>query len=424
MATRIWQGGVEAVAQIASGTVDTYDAASTYTITIGGYGISASGDGSVNATAAALVAACEASTHSYFAAITWTNPSGATVTATAETAGVPFDAALTVAGGTGTVTDFSDSTACTGPHHADDADNWGGTLPGAADTAIVAGGPSLLYGLDGISGALTALEVRKTFTGKVGLEYSQFATSLDGDTLDATVPEYRLAYLEVSADTITLGEHIGAGAPAGSARIAIDQQKAGASTLVVESTSSSTVASRPAVRYLATHASADIEVRSAPGGFGVAIEAGETATIGDILVADKTAASRVYVGAGTTLTNFRQYGGQGELAAAATVAEIECRGGALNLVGSGYTVTLLQVYGGTVVDTHLASGVEWTTIELYGGTLELPAVYDAGSGRTVTNLKLTRGRLEADLSDLTITTLTAPVTASDLDAVAITLSDV
>lgn len=397
MATVYWRGGVEAVAQVAEGSIDSHDASTTYTVSIGGYDISTTGDTDVATTAANLVALLEASGHPYFAAITWTVPSGSTIRATADTAGMPFIAALTVSGGTGTVTDFSDTTACTGPHHADAVDNWSsGALPAASDDVVVDSGPSILYALAALTNALAKVEVRAAFSGVIGLEASQFATSLDGASTDDDFREYRGVYLELECDELVVGEHLGPGTPTGSTRLCLEQTKAGASTLDVVATNTSSTNDRPAVRYIAAHASADIIVRSAPGGVGVAVEAGETSTIGDVHMVDTVATTGLFVGSGVTLTSVDQVGGTSRIAAAATVSSLTCRGGVMDITGYDYTVTTLAVEGGTVTDSHEnTGGAEWGTINVYGGTLDLPTATVSGS-RSYTSLNLYGGRVEAD----------------------------
>jgi hypothetical protein len=146
-------------------------------------------------------------------------------------------------------------------------------------------------------------------------------------------------------------------------------------------------------------------VRSAPGGVGIGSFPGDTATVGDVLVSDTSAASAVFIGDGVTLTSFEQAGGQNRLAAAATVTTVTGRGGTLAIAGEGYTITTLTIEGATVTDTHLnAGGAEWGTINLRGGTLDVPHVADAGSARTCTTLNHSRGRLEGDLSKFSATT--------------------
>jgi len=402
MAIVYWKGGASAVAQVADASIDTYDAASTYTVTIGGYTVSVAGDTDVATTAAALVAALNLATVPYFAAITWSVPSGSTIRATADVAGAPFVAALSVAGGTGTVTSFSDATACTGPHHADEVENWSsGALPTTADEVVIDSGASILYGLDALTAvALSRATVRQTYAGLIGLEPSQFATSLDGVSVDVAFREYRDAYFELSADEITVGEEVVAGVSTGSARLCIEQKKAGTSVLRVETTSASGLNGRPVVRFLAAHASADVQIATAPGGLGIATEAGETATVGAVFSTTDDASTSVIIGQGVTYTSYSQAGGTGRVAAAATVSVVEQLGGTLTLYGFDYLISNLRLYGGTLTDIHEnTGGAEWTTILVAGGTLVLPT--GIAASRAFTTMSLQAGRVEADWSALT-----------------------
>ena len=98
MATKYWLGVADAVAQVGTASIDSVDgtpANNTFTVTIGGVAISAVGDTDVATTATALRASLNASTHPYFAAITWSGGTG-DIIGTADTAGAPFVAALTV----------------------------------------------------------------------------------------------------------------------------------------------------------------------------------------------------------------------------------------------------------------------------------------------------------------------------------------
>ena len=101
MTTLYWLGTADAVVQIGTASIDSVDATpanNLFIVTIGGVAISTLGDTNVATTAAALVVLLEASTHPYFTAITWTNPSAGNIVATADTAGIPFIAALTETG--------------------------------------------------------------------------------------------------------------------------------------------------------------------------------------------------------------------------------------------------------------------------------------------------------------------------------------
>src|SRR5688572_27600083 len=117
MADIVFCGDAPEVAAVKTGTLDTYDAASTYTVTIGGKSISTVGTGgTTSTTATALRALLNAATAPpEFLAITWSGATNAII-GTSDTAGVDFVAVLSVSGGTGTVTDFSVTTANSGPN--------------------------------------------------------------------------------------------------------------------------------------------------------------------------------------------------------------------------------------------------------------------------------------------------------------------
>lgn len=411
MAKIQWRGGADAVVQIASASIDSYDAATTYTLAVGDYSFSSLAAGSANAAAAALVAAAAASDIPYFAAVTWTNPSGATITGTHVRAGDPFEASLSVTGGTGTRTDFVDGTACTGPHHANNPQNYvGGALPSASDTLVAAAGASILYGLDALAAiALADVEVQLGFPGIVGLNPAEFSTSLNGLTTDPAYPEYRTTHLQLNAPIIRIGDHDGAGLPSGPSRVFLDQKSTAASRLLVLATARSSVGAAPVVDYLANDADADVDVRSAPAGVGLASFPGNTAVFGEIAVTDLSQESLVSIGDGATYTNFTQQGGTSRIRAAATVTNVEIFGGDLVIEGEGYTVTALNVEGGTCTDRHLnGAGAEWVTINVRAGTLRLPEVFDASSARSFTTINLSRGRIEADWNSLSGTVAINP----------------
>lgn len=214
MATRIFTGDATPVAQVDDGEITGYDAATTYTVTINGKTVSTPGTGgTVSTTAVALVALLEASTIPEFAEITWTNPSVGEITATADTAGKPFTAALTVAGGGGTVDDFSSTTANDGPevwsaaNFKDETGDRSVAIPGGGDDVIIedhAG--NILYNLDQSgAGGTISLTIRASFTGEIGLPQS----NTDGDPYD----EYRPRYLDMQSAPIDIGRGGGGGSP-------------------------------------------------------------------------------------------------------------------------------------------------------------------------------------------------------------------
>jgi len=410
MAAIRWTGKSVAVAQVEDGAILTYDAATTYTLTIGDIEVSVPGDTDVDTTAANLVAAAVAETHPYFAAIAWANPSApsADITATATVAGVPFVVTLTVTGGTGTVTALSNTTPSTGPEHWDDADNWeGGVLPAVGDNVIVENSNSNInYGLNTITDDLNCVLIFKTFTGRIGLDslrFSQGGTVSDGDAV-----EYREDYLEISAALIEIGKQVGPGTPAGSGRIKIDNNKAGASQLNVFATAAGAIeAFLPAMRYKAAHANADVTVLGAQGGVGVGKDFnGEESTNGNIVLRTENSGDKVFIGSGVEFTNYIQYGGTGVIDATATIATVIATGGDLEINGD-YTITVLTNDGASIIDNHVKDGGDAiTTLNNTSGSYDLVTSND---DRTIATLNQGRdATLLIDPNVVTVTTFNNP----------------
>ena len=148
MPTTNWLPRAAKVAEVKTGAITAYDVATTYTMTRNGKTVSTIGTGgSVTTTAAALIALWNASTEPDLSEQTAANVAGS-ITLTMDTSGVPSGTCtLTVAGGTGTVTDFSTTTAATGPWHVDHVNNWSaGAVPTTEDVQVDLARGSMLYG--------------------------------------------------------------------------------------------------------------------------------------------------------------------------------------------------------------------------------------------------------------------------------------
>lgn len=415
MADIYWVGDAPAVAQVHTGSIDTVDATpsdNTFTVTIGGIAISEPGDTDVATTATNLRASLNASTHPYFSTITWSGTSG-DIIGTADTAGVPFTAALTVTGGgTGTVTDFAVTTASAGPNDWSTALNWsGGAVPVNADNVTFRDNAvNVAWGLDQSAVELGNVIIEQTYTGRIGLDRTNFATSANGETVSSTVAaEYREDYLIVGYDNLDIGQNFGPGSPAGSRRLKIDNdQTTGTPRCTVHNTASSSVDSGlPGIRLKFNNASTELFIRAAPGGVGVAIdEPNETSTLSKVSIPDFATNSAVHISDGVTITTFEQFGGFHVLQAAGTVTTLNVNGGTLTTEGA-YKFTTANMNGGTWNANNLdGSDVIADTVNLNGGTLD---TLNSSRARTITTLNVEQGgTIRADNSILTITTLTDP----------------
>ncbi len=368
MATKHWLGIATPVAQVDTVQITAYDAATTYTITIGGVAISVVGTTDADGTAAALQALLDASTHPYFAAITWSVVTD-TITATADTAGVPFVASSSVTGGAGTIGSVTNTTASAGPTDWSTAENWSdGSVPGTNDTIIFANNSvSVCFGLDNNSLAINDLRIEQTYTGKIGLALGSFVTAADGETVDTSKPEYREDYLRVDVDDIQIGKHVGVGTAAGSTRLKIDNTNTGASTTVVFSSANTGAETNlPPIRMLFNSTTADIFIRG--GSIGLADdEPNETAILGDLYLNGKN--SKVFCGAGCQIQTVVQTNGQSLIQSSTTVTSIDLLEGSMALEGA-FTVTTLNINGGMLLPNNNEGAVGITTLNINGGTVD------------------------------------------------------
>jgi hypothetical protein len=425
MATNYWKGGAAAVAQVATVEITGYDAGTTYKLTVGGIVVSVVGSGGTPTTVAtALAAAWNASTHPYIAAVT-AAPNAAVITLTADTAGVPFTATASVTGAAGTIGAVTAVTAASGPNDYSTAANWSlGAVPVATNDVVFENyDDDICWGLDQSAVQLHTLRIDKTFTGRIGLDRTQFATSSNGRTFSTTsVPEYRGDYLQVDvedAHACTIGENLSASSAAGSQRIKLNFGASAVIVTIISAASSSVDASLPAIRFKFNSATAALYVRSAAGGVGIAVDVpGETSTIGSVTISDTTSTSRVFFGAGVSPTTYLQEGGNNVLQSAATVTAVTANSGTLRIEGD-FTITTLTVAGDAVVyDNHIkTAGNANTAVALNGGTLDAT---QSSVARTWAALAIAPGaELDSDPSVLTITALTRTAARQKLTAEAL-----
>lgn len=367
---------------------------------------------------AGLTAAWNASTHPYATKITASDQT-THVRLLSDVAGMDFfvwSAISNVSGGAAPTLTMATVTANAGPNVWSDGDNWYdqdadtiGDAPVAADELIIANNSTnICWGMDASADAYGSVRIDKTYTGKIGLDYTRFAITADGETFDDSVAEVRDDYLRFlcTSGRVTIGQHPGIGSPAGSGRIKIDTGNQATTIIVQDTASNSADSARPAVRLLTNHSSTAIHVQSAPGGVGLATERpGEASVVSSITVTDPTTASKVITGNGTTLTTWNQAGGSNLLRAGNTVTTINAVGGNLTIDGR-FLVTTINNNGATVIPTNVAaSGASITTLNGNAGTTDLT---QTGRARTITTLNHKTGShtLKIDLATVTVTTIT------------------
>ena len=401
MADKYWQPKAEAVKQVSTVQVTGFDATTTYALSVNGVAVaSVLGTTDANGTASALSTAWNNANHVYATGIT-ASVSTDTVTLTADEFEVPFTVVSSDTGGSGTIGAVSTTTAATGPHTLNEAENWDGeALPVNDDVLFFRDSTqNICWGLESLTTTGHTVHIEASFTGKMGLNRSAFATSADGETVESAAPEYRPLYMQLDIARLEIGAHAGPGSPGGSPRIMVDNDRASASQTVIHS--SATVSSetgKPPVRLLLAHSGADIDARN--GQVGIAVdEPGETSTVGDIVSRE----AGVFTGDGVTLTNYTQHGGTSLLnLGAATLTLALVHDGLLTIEG-GQAITTLRVTGGEAV-CNTTGTVSTCTHE--GGRVD----YSQGAeARTVTNHQLFRGATLITNDDVvTITNLLEP----------------
>lgn len=357
MATNNWLPRAAAVAEVKTGAITAYDAASTYTMTRNGKSVSTLGTGGTpTTTAAALIALWNASTEVDLSEQTAANVAGS-ITLTMDEAGVPSGTcSLTVSGGTGTVTNFSTTTAATGPYHADNVNNWSlGSLPTTDDVQIDLGRGSILYGLDQLTG--TGVSLYLYCSGRtqntIGLPERNTAGYTE-DRAKRLLKSFTTVRIDCQSPLIRLDF--------GSVQ----------TTVEVRNTGTSGTQGLPAVLLAGTNASNVFEVIA--GNVGLAYYADEACAGTALRLGDQASVIQgLNGGAITTITS------RGEL-----------------VIQAGFT-TLNQSAG-----TSTISGTATPTINLTGGVCDYragnPTAFTAGNGGMF--------KLDGDLTPITAASVT------------------
>ena len=356
MATIRFTGNAEAVAQVDTFTPANVEIGDIFTLTVTGL------DGTTHAVSFVATAATVANVTAGLVAA-WNNDTDAlcppitgadntpTLPLTADTAGTAFSVASTAVNGgaadTQTLTRAA-TTANAGPSDWSSADNWsGGAVPGgAASQDVYVEGATILYGLDqsAIANTLSSLNISKSQIG---------SNPADG---------YLATYLQIKASVLNIGRHNGPGTAIESTPVNIDVGST-ACAITVYNTGTNSTSTLPAVRIKANSASTTLNVKS--GKVGVATESGETTTVSSITA---SSGSSVYIGSGVTLTTLNVTGGTVQLYCAATTVNV--LSGSLTTEGSG-AITTMNITGGTVVSN--TSGA-MTTLNMAGGTATIQTI--------------------------------------------------
>lgn len=235
---KTWKGDTATlVAMVRTFQVTTYDVGTTYTLTRTGEdgstaAVSVIAAGTVNDTATALAAAWNASANRLLTPIT-ALASTDTVTLTADTAGVPFVVAGSVAGATGTMGTGTTTVANAGPNDYGCATNWAeGAIPAASDDVLIQGAVPILYGLDQSAIEVDNFTVDPRFTAAIGSAEAFLKIDMD----NAKTFEFAgsgLAYIDFHSATPTNWRCLQTRSVSGLLQAALHIRGSGLGTIIV-----------------------------------------------------------------------------------------------------------------------------------------------------------------------------------------------
>lgn len=378
MASPKWIGNARAVSDVwtltPGGTIEADD---LFIVTINGKSVStAAGGTTATAVTTAVLAAINAlddDDYPEFAEYTWSGTT--TIIATMTETGIPGTITVSTTEAGGGAADAQTFTAThtttgTGPNNWDNTANWDtGAVPANTDTPIIEdSGVDILYGIDANTVTLTSLEIKSTFTGKIGLP----RRNPNG------YAEYRETYLKISITTLNVGQGDGNG----SNRIKINVGS-NACTCNVYGMAAPRELGVSSFLFVGTSASNVLKVTQ--GSVGVAEFSGESANLsGGLYVGFETnqaSDAKVRCGSGTTIATITQTGGTLEVNSNHTT--VVKTGGTMTIRGTATTTTLTNIKG-TFIDESTGT---MTTLNNF-------ATYDRRrviSAKTITNSKVYKG---------------------------------
>lgn len=358
MATTVWNGNGQNIAQVSTLQVTAVAVGGTLTATINGKNITytcVTGD-TVSTAATNWNTLLNASTvPPELGEIGWTVSSD-TITATAGVLGTPFTLTKSQAGGaTCTLTAV---TANSSQSDVNNANNWlrsgSASLPQNGDDVVLANcSVPLLWNLESLAAVQFASFTRfQTHTGNIGLP--------ENNPLGYV--EYRSTYFQFASSVGQLPVILGVGTGSGPAR---ERYNVGSARTNLTVIASGNAADAYAVRFLGTHANNTVKVRGTSVGIGML--PAETSTI-DIATCD--GGGTLDVGSGVTFTGT---GGGGTLTYIGGVGTLYCAPATLvcqnnsnvTLSGSGSTYSAITANNGCSLTITAAMTISVLTLQKF-----------------------------------------------------------
>jgi hypothetical protein len=207
-----------------------------------------------------------------FKQLTFEKTSATVLTITGAADGRPFTLATTESSTSGTVSDATVSGTGTGPHHANNVDNWSAdTLPVTGDDIVLDGlsTSALKYALDGLAIQPNSIVQTSDYTGEIGLP------KVNTDNPSYPYDEYLVDALTFAddANTNTTTCTIGSGNGPGSPRTKINFADCTGVTINVQRTGQSAETGIPALLLQFSDSATILNVNR--GDVGVAFYEGE-----------------------------------------------------------------------------------------------------------------------------------------------------
>lgn len=267
------------------------------------------------------------------------------------------------------------TTASTGPNNWDNAGNWSPAgVPSTGDTVVIQNSSvDILYGLNQSAVTLANLQIDMSFVGGwIGLP----------NWNSNKYSEYRQQYLQIGVSGQVV---IGNGKGSGPTLLKFDFGTQ-AFSMLVNGCGTNQDPTLPAILVKGNRASGSSQINCYKGKLGVAMFAGETATVDTIrqgFLTNKNSDSYVFVGSGVTVTTWQKDGGDGVLNA--PIATLRHEDGTLTVLDglTPTTVGTLSLVGGSLTDR--ATG---TITTLTVGTGAIYDRTDDSRAKTITNTTL------------------------------------
>lgn len=390
MAVLYWTGRAGVVSQIETITVGgTIAINDTFTVTIGNASVTFTATAATiaNVTAGLVAAMTAGNAPPQFEHMTWED-SNPTIVGTgagaADSEGRPVTVTVSKSSVSGTISTSTTRTP-TGPHHADDVNNYsGGALPVNGDTVYFhAGGSAIKYGLDALNAVTTlTLDFDSHWTHQVGLPTKN----------ELGFTEYLDKSLQVSGATkVNIRGGDGQSSPMlrfdfGSAVFTLEAEKTG-----------SGINGMPAVLIdSGSHADSVVECREGAS-VGIGMDGEDTVTVKTITQSGGLIECGPQVtlnGTGSTITVKG-----GEFRCRTAILSLDLSGGGTAIVNGSANSTTVTVAPDSTLELNSSGTVTTLTNE---GTLDMT---NDASSRTISTLNVKAGSTNTGLRNATITTL-------------------